>query len=95
MDTNTIVVAVLAIINGGIAVPIIQLLKKLLHINGGFQAYLLTLVEVAAVTAGYLLLVVPPFVLPTFLIATAYAFLQASKIFDELKAGGIVASKPS
>ena len=93
MDTNTIVAAVLAIINGAIAVPIIQLLKKLLHINGGFQAYLLTFVEVAVITAGYLLFILPPFTWSVFLIATAYAFLQASKLFDELKAAKIIASK--
>ena len=86
MDTQTIVAAVLAIVNGVIAVPIIQFLKGLLKIKGGFKAYLLTLVEVAVVTAGYLLLVIPPFTLPVFLIATAYAFLQASKLFDEIKA---------
>ena len=86
MDTQTIVAAVLAIVNGAIAVPIVQFLKSLLKITGGFKAYLLTLVEVAVVTAGYLLLIVPPFKLPVFLIATAYAFLQASKLFDELKA---------
>ena len=90
MDTNTIVMAVLAIVNGAIAVPIIQLLKKLLKINGGFQAYLLTLVEVATITAGYLLLVLHAFAWPIFLISTAYAFLQASKIFDDLKANRFI-----
>ena len=87
MDTKTIVAAVLAIVNGAIAVPIIQILKNALKITGGFGAYLLTFIEVAVITAGYLLLVPGmAFTWPVFLISTAYAFLQASKIFDELKA---------
>ena len=84
MDPNTIVIAVLAIVNGAIAVPIINLLKSMLGITTGWKAYALTFVEVAAVTAGYLLLVAHAFVWTTFLIATAYAFLQASKIYDEI-----------
>lgn len=84
MDTNIIVVAVLAIINGGLAIPIIQVLKSVLKISGGWKAYVLTLVEVAVVTAGYLLLVLHAFAWPVFLISTAYAFLQASKLYDEL-----------
>jgi urea transporter len=85
MDQNTIVAAVLAIINGAVAVPIVQLLKSWLHINGGFQAYLLTFVECAAVTAGYLLLAPGmTFTWTVFLVSTAYAFLQASKIYDDL-----------
>jgi hypothetical protein len=86
MDTNAIVIAVLAIINGAIAVPIINLLKSLLHINGGWQSYVLTAAEVMAITAGYLLLALKAFTWPTFLMASAYAFLQASKIYDEIKA---------
>jgi hypothetical protein len=61
----------------------VNLLKKLLHINGGWQAFLLTVAEVAAVTAGYLILVVPPFTWPVFVAATFYAVLQATKIYDE------------
>lgn len=88
MDTQTIVQAVLAIINGALAVKIVQWLKSLLGISGGWQAYALLLAEVAAVTAGYLLLALHAFTWPVFLISTAYAFLQASKIYDELKAAG-------
>jgi urea transporter len=85
MDQNTIVAAVLAIVNGAVAVPIVQLLKSWLHINGGFQAYLLTFAEVAAITAGYLLLAPGmTFTWPVFLISTFYAFLQASKIYDDM-----------
>ena len=87
MDTKTIVAAVLAIVNGGLAVPIVQFLKGLLKITGGFGAYAITLVEIAVITAGYLLLVPgQTFTWPVFLASTIYAFLQASKIFDELKA---------
>lgn len=84
MTTDTIIAAVLAIVNGAIAVPIIQLLKKLLHINGGFQAYLLTLAEVAVIAAVYLLFILHAFTWPLFLMVTAYAFLQASKLYDEI-----------
>lgn len=84
MDNQTIVAAVLAIVNGAIAVPIINLLKSLLHINGGWQSYALTFVEVTAITAGYLLLVLHAFAWPVFLISSVYAFLQASKIYDEI-----------
>lgn len=78
-----IVTAVLAIVNGAIAIPIVNLLKKLLHINGGWQAFALTIAETAAVTAGYLILIVPPFTWPVFIAATFYAVLQATKIYDE------------
>ena len=84
MDTNTIVIAVLAIMNGATAIFIVQLIKKLLKIDGGWQAYAVTLAETAAVTAGYLLWVLKAFTWPTFLIATAYAFLEASKIYDQI-----------
>lgn len=86
MDTNTIVLAVLAIINGGVAVPIINLLKGWLKIDGGWKSYALTAGEVLVVTAGYLLLVLKAFTWPVFLVSSAYAFLQASKIYDEIKA---------
>jgi hypothetical protein len=84
MDTNTIVIAVLAIINGATAVLIVQWLKSLLKIDGGWKAYAVTLAETGIVTAGYLLFVLKTFTWPTFLIATAYAFLQASKIYDSI-----------
>jgi hypothetical protein len=88
MDTQTIVASVLAIVNGAIAVPIVQLLKKWLGIEGGLKAYLLTFAEIAAITAGYLIFALKAFTWPVFLISTAYAFLQASKIFDDLKSAG-------
>lgn len=73
--------AILAIITGGIAVPIIQWLKKQLKINDGWKAMLLTLVEVSAVTAGYLLYVTHTFTWPALLGYAIYAFIQASGIF--------------
>jgi hypothetical protein len=85
MTTNEIVIAVLAIINGGLAVPIVNLIKGWLKITGGWQAYAITLVEVAAVTAGYLVFALKAFSWPLFLAATVYAFLQASKLYDEIQ----------
>jgi hypothetical protein len=85
MTTETIVAAVLAIVNGGLAVPIVNLLKGWLHINGGWQAYALTLVEVAAITAGYLVFALKAFTWPLFIMSTVYAFLQASKVYDEIQ----------
>jgi len=85
MDQNIVVAAVLAIVNGALAVPIINLLKKLLGITGGWQSYALTGAEVMAITAGYLLFVLKAFTWPVFVISSAYAFLQASKLYDEIK----------
>lgn len=84
MDPNIVVASVLAIVNGALAVPIINLLKSLLHINGGWQAYVLTFVEVTAITAGYLIFALKAFAWPIFIISSVYAFLQASKIYDEI-----------
>lgn len=84
MDTQTIVTAVLAIINGVTAVFIVQFLKNLLKIDGGWKAYAITLVETGVVTAAYLLYVVKAFTWQTFIIATAYAFLEASKLYDDI-----------
>lgn len=81
-----LVTAVLAIFNGETATDIIAWLKKKLGISGGWQALLLTLAEVGAMTAGYLLLVTKNFTWGTFALATLYAFLRASGIYTEKKA---------
>jgi hypothetical protein len=85
MDPNAVVLAVLAIVNGGLAVPIVNLLKGWLKITGGWQSYALTLAEVAIVTAGYLVFALKAFTWPLFLMSTVYAFLQASKLYDEIQ----------
>jgi hypothetical protein len=89
MDTASImaiVSAVLALINGEVASPIIAWLKIKLGITGGVPAFLLTVGEVATVTAGYLLLVTKSFTLISFLACTAYAVIRASGKNTEKKA---------
>lgn len=84
MDVNAVVVAVLAIVNGAIAVPIVAWLKAKFGIAGGWKAMLLTAVEVAAVTAGYLLMA-HLFTWPLWAGASFYAFIQASGIYTVTK----------
>jgi hypothetical protein len=83
-----IITAVLAIINGEIAPGIVQWLKNRLGITGGWQAMALALVEVSAVTAGYLLIVTKSFTWGTFAAAALYAFLRASGLYTENKEAG-------
>lgn len=81
-----LVTAVLAIFNGEVASPIIQWLKKKLGVTGGWQAALLALAEIAAVTAGYLVFVTKNFTLGTFGLCVLYAFLRASGNYTAEKA---------
>lgn len=85
-----IATAVLAIINGEFAMPIIQWIKHQLGIVGGWQAMALTIVEVAAVTAGYLLLVTKNFSWGAFLACAAWAFIRASGKYTEAKESGLL-----
>jgi len=80
-----IITAVLAYVNGETAKAIIEWLKKKLGNPTGLAAMALTLAEVGAVTAGYLLLVTKNFSLGTFAVATIWAFIRASGIYTEQK----------
>jgi len=80
-----IITAVLAIYNGETAKAIIEWLKKKLGNPTGLAATALALVEVGAVTAGYLLLVTKNFTWGTFALATLYAFMRASGLYTESK----------
>ena len=80
LDLNTLN-AILAIITGGIAVPVVQWLKKLLKIDGGWKATLLTLAETMAVTAGYLIFVTHAFTLSAFALLVVVAFGSASGFY--------------
>lgn len=87
-----IITAVLAIFNGETAKAIIEWLKKKLGNPTGWKASLLALIEVGAVTAGYLLLVTKNFTWGTFAAATLYAFLRASGNYTEAKAAAKAAA---
>jgi hypothetical protein len=80
-----LVTAVLAILNGEFASPIIAWLKAKLGITGGVKAALLSLAEIAAVTAGYLVFITKNFTLGTFALCVLYAFMRASGIYTAAK----------
>jgi hypothetical protein len=86
-EITVIVTAVLAIFNGEIASPIISWLKKQLKIEGGIKALLLTIIEIMAVTAGYLVFVTKSFSWGTLVLCSAYAFMRASGIYTVKKNG--------
>jgi hypothetical protein len=85
-DILALVTAVLAILNGEIASPIIAWLKAKLKVTGGIPAFALTVGEIAAVTAGYLLFVTKNFTIGTFALAVVYGVMRASGIYTVTKA---------
>jgi hypothetical protein len=88
-----LVTAVLALVNGEIASPIIAWIKAKLGASwsSGVKAAILSIAEIAAVTAGYLIFVTRNFTLGTFGLCVLYAFARASGIYTAKKNG---VSKP-
>lgn len=78
-----VVAAILAIVGGGIASLITQLIKNALHLDG-WKAVVLTGVACLACTAIYFLIIAPPFVLGSFLIYAVVVFGEATGYYHFL-----------
>jgi hypothetical protein len=79
-----VVMAIMALVTGGVASLVTQLLKNALKLSGT-GACVLTGVVAVACTAVYFLLIVPPFVLGTFVIYAVVVFGEATGYFHIFK----------
>lgn len=76
----TTVEAILVLVGGGIATLIVQLLKKVLKLEG-FAALLLTGVIGIGATAAYFLFIHPPFEFWTFVLYSVVIFGEATGLY--------------
>ena len=72
-----VVQAIMALVTGGIASFITQLIKKALHLTGP-GAVVLTAVVCLVCTGGYFILIAPPFVFLNFIIYAVVVFGEAT-----------------
>jgi hypothetical protein len=81
MTINPLTVnAIMALVTGGIASLITQVIKKALKLEG-VGAFILTAVICTACTAFYFLVLMPPFVIFTALLYDAVVFGEASGLY--------------
>lgn len=75
-----IVAAIMAVVTGGVASILTQLIKKALKL-GGIGALVLTAVVCTGCTAFYFLVLAPPFALLTFIIYDVVVFGEATGLY--------------
>ena len=78
-----VVASILALVTGGVASLIVQIIKNALKISG-FGAIILTAVVCLGCTAVYFLLIAPPFVLGAFLLYSIVVFGEATGYYHFL-----------